>query len=178
VLICPIDKPILPVLLIVNVWAGDGLPTMTLPKSTGEPGITLISDATPKPFSPMATFGVSGSLEGIASVALLDPKDGVITTWIVQAPAVMVWFEHRSFWTANSGLLVLICPIDKLTLPVLFIVNVCAEDELPTLTLPKSTGELGTTSMFDATPKPTSAIFTVGASGSLDGIVSVAFLMP
>ena len=70
-----------PVLLIVKVWGDEDEPTLTLPKSNGDPGDTSILAAVPIPLRVTENEGVSESFDGMVRVAPLDPKvDGVKVT--------------------------------------------------------------------------------------------------
>ncbi len=108
------------------------------------------------------------------------PADGAKLTSKVQLPDTStVLPEQVSFDIANSpALLEVIVPTTSPMLPVLLIVNIVAEDDDPTLTFPKLTGETGNTPMFDAVPVALSAMEKVGVSGSFEGILSVAVIVP
>ncbi len=71
--IVPIKSPMLPVLLIVKVFAAEDEPTFTLPKATGDAGVTTMFDASPVPLRLIEKVGVSASLDGMLKVALLGP---------------------------------------------------------------------------------------------------------
>ncbi len=57
-------------------------------------------------------------------------------------------------------------------------VKVWGEEDDPTLTLPKSTRDVGDTKILASVPIPVRVIKKDGVSGSLDGMVRVAPLDP
>ena len=59
-------------------------------------------------------------------------------------------------------------------LPVLLIVRIWGDEDEPTLTLPKSTGDAGDTPMLAAIPIPLRVIRKNAVSGSFDGMVRIA----
>ena len=63
-------------------------------------------------------------------------------------------------------------------MPVLLIVKVWGDEDEPMLTLPKSNGDPGDTSICPASPEPLRVIEKEGVSGSFDGMVRVAPLDP
>ena len=82
-------------------------------------------------------------LEGIDRLALFTPGDvGEKTAWTVQLlGGAMVWPEQLSLSLLNSEAFVpvkVMVPITRSAVPPPEIVNVCAVDELPTCTFPKS----------------------------------------
>jgi hypothetical protein len=144
-------------------------------------GETVILLARPVPVS--ATLVVpSGSFDGMLKVAVLDPKDvGEKTTSSEQVPpGVIVAPSQVSFDLANSDKFVPVMEIvemTRLTLPLLFMVKVCAEEELPTLTSPKAL-LVGLMSRFCDATLPLRATLRVAVSGSSDGMPSVALFEP
>jgi hypothetical protein len=72
-LIVPMERKILPELLMVIAIGVADDPTLTLPKATGEAGETTILDACPMPKSEKLITAVSGSFEGMLKVPLLRP---------------------------------------------------------------------------------------------------------
>ncbi len=57
-------------------------------------------------------------------------------------------------------------------------VKVWGDEDKPTLTLPKSTGDVGDTTTLAAVPVPSSVIIRLGVLGSFDDMVRVAPLDP
>ena len=140
----PITRFTLPVFVMVKVCAEDELPTFTLPKGKGfvVGEMERFCDAT-LPLKATLRVAVSGSSDGMLSVALFDPADaGVKVTRIVQvADAAMVWPLQVSSVPVpltNSAALVpdiATVVIARLAVPELVTVKAWAEVR-PTLTAP------------------------------------------
>ena len=92
--------------------------------------------------------------------------------------AAIVCPVQLSLDMTKSVLSELIVPIASPVLPVLLIVKVWGDEDEPTLTLPKSTGDAGDTPILAAFPIPLRVIKKIGVAGSSDGMVRVAPLDP
>jgi hypothetical protein len=154
---------------------------MTTLLNASEVGDTSISFVRPVPVSATAVVP-SGSFDGMLRVADLEPYavGEKVTCSVHVLPGVTVALSQLSFDLANSDKFVPemeMVPMPRDTLPVFVMVNVCAEDELPTFTLPNALLDRSTERFWDAT-LPLRATVRLAVSGSSDGIVSVALFEP
>ena len=90
----------------------------------------------------------------------------------------MVCQVQLSLDMTKSVLSEVIVPITSPVLPVLLIVKIWGDEDKPTLTLPKSNGDEGDTTILAAVPIPLRVIEKNSVSGSFDGMVKVALLDP
>ena len=90
----------------------------------------------------------------------------------------MVCQVQLSLDMTKSVLSEVIVPITSPVLPVLLIVKIWGDEDKPTLTLPKSNGDEGDTTILAAVPVPSRVTKKLSAPGSFDGIVRIALLDP
>ena len=138
--IVPMPRETLPVFVMVNVCAEDELFTFTLPNALLVGSAERFWDAT-LPVRATSRLAVSGSSDGMVSVALFEPADdGVKVTWMVQVPpdGATVWSLQVSVPFTNSDELVpdmATVLIVRVALPEFVTVKVC-EELAPTFTAP------------------------------------------